>query len=348
VYGKRVGGLQPLVEPSEPFLYEFEFPSRGGRPTQVNVPVGDILRKFNPSAIIAEGALGMSSTWELLARRWSASGPKVFFWTIGYHPERPQNGMRSIISQAPYLAAYAGADGCILYGEDGRRFLRKVFPRKPLFVAQNTIDVDDIRLLRDTALPYPRRGWPELVSIGRMTREKNFTLLVEAFLLLKQQLPDAHLTIVGDGPECSAVERSAGTELGHSIILPGSSYDESEIARYMLAADALVMGGRIGLAINHALAYDLPVIAFARTPDGPFHGSEIGSLISGVTGHVVPEYTASSMADSIVAFFNRYPEPKSAFQANIRRFVNEHLTIDRMVDGFRALDRHLRNSSTKS
>ena len=105
-------------------------------------------------------------------------GPKVFFWTIGYHPERPQNGMRSIISQAPYLAAYAGADGCILYGEDGRRFLRKVFPRKPLFVAQNTIDVDEIRLLRDTALPYPRRGWPELVSIGRMTKEKNFTLLL--------------------------------------------------------------------------------------------------------------------------------------------------------------------------
>ena len=177
-----------------------------------------------------------------------------------------------------------------------------------------------------------------------MTKEKNFTLLVEAFSLLKQHLPNAHLTIVGDGPERSAVEMSAGAELGHSIVLPGPSYDESEIARYMLAADALVMGGRIGQAINHALAYDLPVIAFARTPDGRYHGSEIGSLLSGVTGHVVPEYTASCMADSILAFFTLYPEPKSVFQAPIRRFVGEHLTIDKMVDGFRALDRHLRNS----
>ena len=29
VYGKRVGGLQTRVEPSEPFLYEVEFPVEG-------------------------------------------------------------------------------------------------------------------------------------------------------------------------------------------------------------------------------------------------------------------------------------------------------------------------------
>jgi glycosyltransferase involved in cell wall biosynthesis len=340
-YGKTLDGMQMHLEKDEPFLHGFEFRMRGKRPTQVEVPIDEILERFHPQAIVAEGALGMSSTWELLARRWSRRGPKVFFWTIGYHPERPRYGVRGLISQAPYLAAYAGADGCILYGEDGRDLLRKVFPRKPLFVAHNTIDVDEIRRFRDSAPAYPRRGWPELVSIGRMIKEKDFPILVEAFLLIKRRFPEARLTIIGDGPDRAAVELAAGAEIGRSIILPGASYNEAETARVMVAADAFVMGGRIGLSINHALAYDMPVIAFARASDGPHHGSEIASLINGITGQVVPEHNACSMANTVVELFTRYPEPKAAFQASIRKFVDDRLTIDRMVDGFQALNRHL-------
>ncbi len=340
-YGSNIVSMQMRLEANEPFLHGFEFRQRGERSTQVDVPIKEIIDTFRPSAIVAEGALGMSSTWELLVRRWSRSGPRVFFWTIGYHPERSRDGIRGLISQAPYFAAYAGADGCILYGEDGRKHLRKVFPNKPLFVAQNTIDIDHVRHFRDTALPHLRRGWPELVSIGRLTREKNFPILVQAFLLFRTHFPDARLTILGDGPERSAIEHTAGPELNNSVSLPGAIYDEGEIARYMLAADAFAMGGRIGLSINHALAYDLPVIAFSRSPDGPYHGSEIMSLVNGITGQVVPEYKASSMADAMAAFFTQYPEPKLAFQTSIRRFVNKNLTVDRMIDGFRALACHL-------
>lgn len=107
----------------EPFLHPLEFRSwsRNGS-SRYLVPLRQIFDTFMPDAIIAEGALGLSSTWELGARR-ALGGPLLLFWTIGYDPNRPRDGRNMAMRQWPYVAAYAPADALVLYGHDGVEFL---------------------------------------------------------------------------------------------------------------------------------------------------------------------------------------------------------------------------------
>jgi glycosyltransferase involved in cell wall biosynthesis len=106
----------------------------------------------------------------------------------------------------------------------------------------------------------------------------------------------------------------------------------------MLSADLFVMTGRIGLAINHALAYDLPVMAFERVPNGPQHGSEINYLVDGVTGFAVREADEEGFSRKLSALFSNGHDWKNKLRPGLRDYVQKNLVIDRMLDGFRAAD----------
>jgi phosphatidylinositol alpha-1,6-mannosyltransferase len=246
------------------------------------------------------------------------------------------------------VLAYALADAMILYGEDGAAFLRRFFPRKPMFVATNTIDVEALQRQRDNATPLPRIGRPELVTMGRLNTNKNFVGLVESFLAFRRRFPNAALKILGEGPDRPSIEAAAGDQLGKSVVLVGASFDEAQTARHLLSADMFIMAGRIGLSINHALAYDLPVVAFARGPDGPFHGSEIHYLVDGRTGFLVRDVTTDAFTRKLEDLFASGRDWKSELRPGIRAFVQQHLVTDRMLDGFRAADAFIRARSASA
>jgi len=146
------------------------------------------------------------------------------------------------------------------------------------------------------------------------------------------------LKIIGDGPDRPKIEAAAGDQLGKSVRLIGASFDEHETARHLLSADLFVMAGRIGLAINHALAYDLPVMMFARGPEGPFHGSEALYLVDGTTGFLVRDVTSRAFARRLEELFSDGRDWKSELRPLLRSFVDKNLIVDRMLDGFRAAD----------
>lgn len=56
-----------------------------------------------------------------------------------------------------------------------------------------------------------RRSWgaegddPVVLYVGRLAREKNISLAVEAFLAVRERLPRARFVLVGDGPESTAL-----------------------------------------------------------------------------------------------------------------------------------------------
>jgi glycosyltransferase involved in cell wall biosynthesis len=342
VFGRNVPGSNMKLLAEAPFLHGIDYTawSRRGSSRYV-VPVRRILERFKPDAVVAEGALGMTSTWELAGRR-LMGGPQLLFWSIGYRPESAHEPGRAGIGQWPYVLAYALADAMILYGEDGVAFLRRFFPKKPMFVATNTVDMEALQRHRDSATPARRIGRPELVSIGRLNANKNFVGLVESFLAFRRTFPDAVLKILGEGPDRRNIEAAAGDQLGKSVVLLGASFDEAATARHFLSADMFVMAGRIGLSINHALAYDLPVVAFARGPDGPFHGSEIHYLVDGRTGFLVCDVTAAAFARKLEDLFVSGRDWKSELRPGIRAFVQKQLVTDRMLDGFCAADAFIR------
>src|SRR5688572_26877026 len=91
VFGRNMPSDNLALGSGEPFLHPVDFKpwSRSGSSRYV-VPTRQILDTFKPDAIIAEGALGLTSTWELGARR-ALGGPLLLFWTIGYDPNRPRD-----------------------------------------------------------------------------------------------------------------------------------------------------------------------------------------------------------------------------------------------------------------
>jgi len=165
--------------------------------------------------------------------------------------------------------------------------------------------------------------------------------LVQIFHKLRAELPDARLTIVGDGPDAENTRLEAGSELGRSITMTGKIYDETTLARHFASADVMVFPGAAGLSINHALAYGVPVIAYDRTPTGPGHGPEIAYVVDDVTGMRVSPYSDDAMLRGLLEFFARHPNPKAEFRERISKYVSENLTLEMMVDDFRKVNGYL-------
>jgi hypothetical protein len=104
------------------------------------------------------------------------------------------------------------------------------------------------------------------------------------------------------------------------------------------SADFSVLSGAAGLGVNHALCYGVPVVAYARTEQGPHHHPEIAYVIDGKTGMQVPRYTDEAMLQALRDFLSAHPRPREAFAASISRYVADHLSLDSMIREFARVD----------
>lgn len=104
-----------------------------------------------------------------------------------------------------------------------------------------------------------------LLSVGRLTAQKDHETLLRAFARVAPATPGWTLRIVGDGElrdHLARLARSLG--VGERVELPGSSAD---IGREYLSAQLYVAPSRyesFGLAAAEALAHGLPAIGFAE------------------------------------------------------------------------------------
>ena len=318
-------------------LYPFRFPTKSQ--FQVVVPLTQILKDTGAKAVISEFALGMSSSYQLpLLKR--VAGIKVLFWSHGYNMSRGLDSIFRRLAQVPRIGLSRLVDGHICYSEEGRRFLERYLAPKRVFVARNTLDVELIRREASLVPPASAPGSPHLVTSGRLVLEKNVPMLVRIFGKFREKYPDAALTIIGDGPERASVEAEAGEALGKSVFLTGALYRETEIAALMKSAEAFVFTGAIGLSLNHALAYGLPVVAFDRVPGGPHHKPEFAYLKEGVTGLVVKSYTEDAFVKTLEQLFAR-GKPRLSYEDSIRSFVDQNLLLSHMVADFGQVDRFL-------
>ncbi|QAY78032.1 glycosyltransferase family 4 protein [Sphingosinicella sp. BN140058] len=105
-------------------------------------------------------------------------------------------------------------------------------------------------------------GAPVLVAVGRLTRQKGFDLLVDAFATIADAHPAWELHIWGEGPERAALAgRAAAVGLSSRILLRGLS---AEPGSWLIHADAFVLSSRyegFPNVLGEALAAGLPVVA---------------------------------------------------------------------------------------
>jgi 1,2-diacylglycerol 3-alpha-glucosyltransferase len=208
-----------------------------------------------------------------------------------------------------YLRDYwAGCAGVIAPGRELADEIRQLLGtrRRPLVRAIPTgIDVATIRALppRDARAAW---GWPPdsiiVVSLGRLAREKDVELLVDAFAAAAQRDERLRLLLVGDGPLRPALdERVARADLAGRVALAGRLPRLDALAT-VAGADLFAFASRTetqGLVLAEALACGLPVVALSGPGVADSVRPEVDGLI--VTRPTDPAEARRLLAEALGA-----------------------------------------------
>ena len=138
-------------------------------------------------------------------------------------------------------------------------------------------------------------GPPRLLSIGRLTGQKGFDILLRAAALLRQRSVQFELTIVGEGPQRAELEHLA-RELGlqEAVRLAGACSEGACLGLMQNAAVFVLASRNEGTPVvcMEAMATGVPVVA--TTVGG------IPEIIEhGVNGILIPPESPADVADAI-------------------------------------------------
>jgi len=184
-------------------------------------------------------------------------------------------------------------------------------------------DVDVLPLGVDTQTFHPNKrcsAWradigaaasdPVLVYVGRIDREKQAEIVVEAFQKLPPEL-NAVLVMLGEGNLKAPLFE---TTKGQNVIFPGFISDRHELAKILASSDIYVSAmahETFGISIIEAQAAALPVIGVAA-----------GAMPERVPGHLGllgPVGDAGAMAENIIQLW------KSGKANDIGRKARQHV-----------------------
>jgi glycosyltransferase involved in cell wall biosynthesis len=123
-----------------------------------------------------------------------------------------------------------------------------------------------------------------IVHLGRLRKYKSIEVVMRAMRIVREQVHDARLVIIGDGPHKSSLEREAGRlGLGEAIEFKGFMGDD-ELVEYLNRAHILFNPSPKegwGLTVVEANACGVPVVASDRP-------GLRDSVRDGETGFLVP------------------------------------------------------------
>lgn len=143
------------------------------------------------------------------------------------------------------------------------------------------------------AIPPRRDNEVRALFVGRLAPVKGLRVLFEALAKVRDDLPNLHVVIVGDGPERARLEKAAAS-LGDAVTFTGY-LSQAEVAGAMRATDFFVLPSfaeGVPVVLMEALASARPVLATQV--------AGVGELVEdGKTGFLVPPGDAEALADRI-------------------------------------------------
>jgi len=223
------------------------------------------------------------------------------------------------------------ADHVVSNSHAGRRFLERYgVPDERVSVVHNGRDLS--RFDRDpppdlrSSLGVPEAA-PVVGTVGRLIDRKGHAELLDAWVTVRESVPDAHLLVVGDGPRRAALEATAA-RLGvdGSVHFVGLREDVPDL---LAAMDVFVFPSHYeGLpgALLEAMAAGLPCVA---TPvDG---NREL--LEAYQSGLFVDVGDADALARATVLVLE-HPTLADALGRAARQRARERFDVDTMVAGF--------------
>jgi exopolysaccharide biosynthesis WecB/TagA/CpsF family protein len=167
---------------------------------------------------------------------------------------------------------------------------------------------------------------PVVLTVGRLSAEKNFALLLDAFVLLRERIGSVRLVIIGEGPERADLQaRIERANLSDCVRLLGQ---RSQVLAYMRRSAVFALTSSFegfGNVLVEAMAAGIPVVS-TDCPVGP---SEI--LENGRYGMLVQEGSPEAMADALARAMTSPGDTDSARQRA------QAFTVEHSVHGYRSL-----------
>src|SRR5882672_725918 len=248
------------------------------------------------------------------------------WWTKGVFFFQAEDGIRYQLSN--YI--HGMSDALILYSEACRELVMPSLQSKS-FVANNTINFDDFPVVHESkdeikkefGIPFEK----VVIFIGRMGVEKGrkrVDHLIDVFRSLDRK--DIGLVLVGSG---LGEELKARMNPRNTLYL-GEVHDGQNlrISKLCKMADICAIPGHVGLGLNQALYWGLPVLT--EECDQP---PEISYLKPGRNGFIVPHNDLALLQDRMLYLLDN-DRVRADFSRHAREDILKEASIEGMFSGF--------------
>lgn len=236
--------------------------------------IGRRVRRFGPEVIHLHHPFWLGSLGLWLARRLDVPAIYTYHTRLEHYAHYvpvPGRLFRNLVSHALVRRFANKCDGVIVPTASAEEYLRMIGVRRPVLVQPTGIDYEHVRRVDPDVVEALRRKLnlaPDervLVSVSRLSKEKNINFLLEALATLADDgNPSFRLLLIGDGNERERlVKRAEEMGLGERVDCVGAVAPEDMAAWYHLG-DLFVFASRSetqGMVILEAMAAGLPVVA---------------------------------------------------------------------------------------
>lgn len=258
-------------------------------------------RRVDPDfVIVLSDPHNISATAIIILAR--LRGIPVFYWTHGW--TRVTRGLRALAKRAYFSLA----SSLLLYGNVALSFASQSGVKNiRAHVIYNSIAVVDGPSVRGDGLSalggeieaFAVSHQYIIGAVARLQKNKSLGLIIDAAARLRNDNSDFRslgVVFVGEGPERRSLEAHAA-RLGVPLLMPGASYDSSDLKAFYDHAKVTIMPEKVGLSGIQSMSYGVPVLSNSD-PVGQM--PEWEAIRPGCTGEVFSKGDASSLASAIL------------------------------------------------
>jgi glycosyltransferase involved in cell wall biosynthesis len=280
------------------------------------------IERLQPDVVILFLHLKNLVIWPLL--HWlKLKGIPVVYWNKGINLEVRNPRLRNL----PFYYIHSLCDGIVLYSHHEITDI-KPKNRHKVWVASNTINFTDFPEIPETSsqiksefgIPFKK----VVLFVGRMRTVKKVEHLIEVFNQLEE--PGCGCVIVGDQMDYdlkALIKRD-------NVRYLGEIFDPHNvgISKLFKMADVFVIPGDVGLGMNQAFYWGLPVV----TEDG-LQPPEIHYLKNRRNGFIVAENDVTALREKTLLLL-RDDVLRAEFSRNAQEDIRREATIEIMFQGF--------------
>lgn len=258
---------------------------------------------------------------------------KIAYWGHGRNFQAENS---SIVGERFKRTISRFCDWWFAYNDLSVKIVRELgFPADRITSVQNSIDTRSISAARSritgeelAALRLQLGIHSENIGVftGGLYREKRLSFLVETCHLIRKQVPDFELIVIGKGPDADTIKEEAAANSWIHYVGPKS--DEEKVPYWMLSK-LLLMPGLVGLVVLDSFALGVPMV----TTNYPYHSPEISYLKDGENGLIVSPWPDPDEYANRVSGLLRCPAEVAALQRNALLSAKE-FSVEQMARNF--------------